>query len=143
MKSDGGRSIDHVTPLLDYIEKLHFFTGGCSLHNTGSLMALMLLVLCSFALALRSYGKPAIFETCNSSDLLCACNDISAAISGASKVFFPRMPLLFMTLQFILMGDQAAPEYLLDISHAISSSSQPSICSVEPGSAEDVSKIVS
>jgi hypothetical protein len=41
------------------------------------------------------------------------------------------------------MGDQAAPEYLLDISHAASSSSQASACSVEPGSAEDVSKIVS
>jgi hypothetical protein len=41
------------------------------------------------------------------------------------------------------MGDQAALEYLLDISHAASSSSQASTCSVEPGSAEDVSKIVS
>ena len=45
--------------------------------------------------------------------------------------------------QFILMCDQATPEYLLDISHAASSSSQPSTCSVEPGSAEDVSMIVS
>jgi hypothetical protein len=107
-------------------------------------MALMLLVLYSFALALRSYGKPAIFETCNSSDLLCTCNDISAAISGASKVFFPRMPLSHSIYDsFILTGDQAVPEYFLDISHAISSSSQASICSVEPGSAEDVSKIVS
>ncbi|KAI0273284.1 FAD-binding domain-containing protein [Russula aff. rugulosa BPL654] len=66
-------------------------------------MALMLLVLCSFVLALRSYGKPAIFETCNSSDRLCTCNDIAAAISGASQVFFPP-----------------TPEYFLDISHAIS-----------------------
>ena len=41
------------------------------------------------------------------------------------------------------MLDQAAPEYSLDISHAASSSSQASTCSVEPGSAEDVSKIVS
>jgi hypothetical protein len=40
-------------------------------------------------------------------------------------------------------GDQAAPEYLLDISHAASSSSQASACSVEPGTTEDVSKIVS
>ena len=43
---------------------------------------------------------------------------------------------------FILMRDQGAPEYLLDISHAASSSSQESTCSVEPGSAEDVRKIV-
>jgi hypothetical protein len=41
------------------------------------------------------------------------------------------------------MGDQAAPEYVLDISHAASSSSQASTCSVEPGSAGDVAKIVS
>jgi hypothetical protein len=41
------------------------------------------------------------------------------------------------------MGHQAAPEYLLDILHAASSSSQASACSVEPGSTEDVSKIVS
>ena len=42
-----------------------------------------------------------------------------------------------------MMGDQATPEYLSDISHAASSSSQASACSVEPGSAKDVSKIVS
>jgi FAD/FMN-containing dehydrogenase len=41
------------------------------------------------------------------------------------------------------MGDQASPEYLIDISHASAASSQASTCSVEPGSAEDVSKIVS
>ena len=41
------------------------------------------------------------------------------------------------------MRDQAAPEYLIDISHPASSSSQASTCSVEPGCAEDVSKIVS
>jgi hypothetical protein len=40
------------------------------------------------------------------------------------------------------MGNQAAPEYLFDISHAASSSTEKSACSVEPGSAEDVSKIV-
>jgi hypothetical protein len=41
------------------------------------------------------------------------------------------------------MGIQAAPEYLLDMSHASASSLEASVCSVEPGSAEDVSKIVS
>ena len=41
-----------------------------------------------------------------------------------------------------LMVDQAAPEYLFDISHASLSSTEVSACSVEPGSAEDVSKIV-
>lgn len=41
------------------------------------------------------------------------------------------------------MGDQASPEYSIDISHASSASSQASTCSVEPGSTEDVSEIVS
>jgi hypothetical protein len=54
-------------------------------------MALMSLVLCAFALALLSFGKPAVFETGNSPDLLCTCNEIAAAISDASQVFFPRM----------------------------------------------------
>ncbi|KAN0115751.1 FAD-binding domain containing protein [Russula decolorans] len=40
------------------------------------------------------------------------------------------------------MARDTTPEYLLDISHAASSSSQASTCSVEPGSAEDVSKIL-
>ena len=105
-------------------------------------MALTPLLLCTIFLALRSYGKQAVLETHNSSDYLCACNDIAASISGASQVFFPRMSLSHV-LYFILMGNQAAPEYFLDISHAAPSSSQASACSVEPGSAEDVSKIVS
>ena len=39
-------------------------------------------------------------------------------------------------------GDQASTQYLSDISHYSLSSSQESACSVEPGTAEDVSKIV-
>ena len=41
-----------------------------------------------------------------------------------------------------LMDNLAAPEYLFDIEHAFSSSSLAAACSVEPGTAEDVSKIV-
>ncbi|KAI0291689.1 hypothetical protein BC826DRAFT_1021694 [Russula brevipes] len=41
-----------------------------------------------------------------------------------------------------LMGDQAAPQYFSDVSHASPLSSKVSACSVEPGSAEDLSKIV-
>jgi hypothetical protein len=41
------------------------------------------------------------------------------------------------------MDDQASPEYLIDISHPSAASSQASTCSVEPGSADDVGKIVS
>jgi hypothetical protein len=40
------------------------------------------------------------------------------------------------------MGFQAASEYSFDILHSAPSASEASVCSVEPGSAEDVGKIV-
>jgi len=40
------------------------------------------------------------------------------------------------------MIDHQPPQYVSDVSHYFSSSSQVSTCSVEPGSPEDVSKIV-
>ncbi|KAF8492577.1 hypothetical protein F5888DRAFT_1806711 [Russula emetica] len=76
-------------------------------------------------LVLRSLGRPEAFEERNSSDLLSTCNQIAKAVSGASQVLFPP-----------------SPEYLIDISHVSAASSQASTCSVEPGSAEDVSKIL-
>ncbi|KAH9990402.1 FAD-binding domain-containing protein [Russula vinacea] len=88
-------------------------------------MALGTLLLLTFSLASLSYGQPETFEKRNSSDLLCTCNKIAAAISGASQVFFPP-----------------SSDYLFDISHAASSSTQASACSVEPGCAEDLSEIL-
>ncbi|KAJ7732366.1 FAD-binding domain-containing protein [Mycena maculata] len=55
------------------------------------------------------------------------CNQIQAAVSSASAVYFP----------LDLLGNFAA-----DISHWASSSTQQSACSVEPGSAADVSIII-
>jgi hypothetical protein len=52
-------------------------------------MALSKLLVCAFSLALLSYGQPGP-ETPSPSDLLCTCNKIVEAISGASQVFFPR-----------------------------------------------------
>ncbi|KAI0271875.1 FAD-binding domain-containing protein [Russula aff. rugulosa BPL654] len=89
-------------------------------------MDLTLLFLLLFAVILDLHPAEArTFEKRNSSDLLVACNTIAQAISNASQVFYPP-----------------SPEYLSDIAHAASSSTQPSTCSVEPGSAEDVSKII-
>ncbi|KAH9990390.1 hypothetical protein BJV77DRAFT_613305 [Russula vinacea] len=82
-------------------------------------------LLCTFSLALLSYGRPETLENHNCSDLLCTCNQIAAAISGASQVFFPR-----------------SVEYLFDIEHASPTNTEASACSVEPGSAEDVSEIL-
>ncbi|KAF8486364.1 FAD dependent oxidoreductase [Russula ochroleuca] len=88
-------------------------------------MALRTLLLGASSLALLSYGQPEALENHNSSDLLCTCNQIAAAISDASQVSFPF-----------------APEYLSDIEHATPSSAKASACSVEPGSAEDVGEIL-
>jgi hypothetical protein len=41
-------------------------------------------------LVLCSHGRPEAFEKHNSSDLLCTCNQIAKAVSGASQVFFSR-----------------------------------------------------
>jgi hypothetical protein len=57
-----------------------------------SAMALTSFLLCALLLASRSYGMPAALEKRDSSDILCACNDIAAAISSDSEVFFPREP---------------------------------------------------
>jgi hypothetical protein len=104
-------------------------------------MALTKLLLCAFSLSLLSYGWPEASKSHNSSDLLSTCNRIVSAISNVSQVFFPCEHVI---LSFFpnLIGDKAASEYLFDISHASSASSEASACSVEPGSAEDVSKIV-
>ncbi|KAF8267724.1 hypothetical protein EI94DRAFT_1801300 [Lactarius quietus] len=58
-------------------------------------------------------------------DFLTVCTQISSVISNKSQVFFP-------------------PEagYVFDNEHAYASSSQESACSVEPGSAQDVSLIL-
>ena len=102
-----------------------------------------------FSLALLSHGQQEVWDllatTHNASDPVRTCDQIAAAISPASQVFFPRkrFTLSFDLRHSNLMGNQATPEYLLDLSHASASSSEASVCSVEPGSTEDVSKIVS
>jgi hypothetical protein len=61
-------------------------------------MALTTLLLCAISLALLSYGLPEALDSHHSPDLLSTCNQIAAAISGASQVFFPceRIILSFM-----------------------------------------------
>jgi hypothetical protein len=104
-------------------------------------MALATLLFCSFSLSILSYGRPEAVQS--PSGLQSTCDQIAAAISGASQVFFPRMCIMYRLPYRKLISVQAAPEFSSDIYHASNSSSQLSACSVEPGSAEDVSKIVS
>ena len=63
-------------------------------------MAFTTLLLCVSSLALLSYGQQEALEDHNSSDLR-TCNQIAAAISSASQVFFPRerVILFFVILQ--------------------------------------------
>ncbi|KAI0290493.1 FAD-binding domain-containing protein [Russula brevipes] len=82
-------------------------------------------LLFSFLLASHSYGEQESLQKNTHSDYLRTCNQIAAAISGASEVFYP-----------------CAAQYWSDISHFSPLNFEVSACSVEPGSAEDVSKIL-
>ena len=66
-------------------------------------MALRALLLFAFSLESLSYGQPETFEKRNSSDFLCTCNKIAAAVSGASQVFFPREGVI---LSFVIQTDE-------------------------------------
>ena len=107
------------------------------------------LPLYAFSLALLSCAQQeilnALADTHNSSTPRSTCDQIALAISRASQVFFPReRDILSSGLRHSnLINNQVTPEYVLDLSHASASSSQSSVCSVEPGSTDDVSKIVS
>ncbi len=104
-------------------------------------MAFATLLLCAFFLSSLSYGRSETLR--KPSDFRSTCNQIATAISGASRVFFPRTCIIPCSPSSKLMSNEATPEYMTDIWHAAISSSEVSACSVEPGSSEDVSKIVS
>jgi hypothetical protein len=113
-------------------------------------MALAPFLLYAHSLALLSLaydGQQDVFGLFaamhNSTDPLNTCHQIATVISGTSHVSFPRKSRSLFGLRYSnLMGDQAAPEYLLGMAHASASSSEVSACSVEPGSTKAVSEIV-
>ena len=107
-------------------------------------------LLYALSLALLSHGRQEVLgfvaTTRDYSEPMRTCGQIAAAISRASQVFFPRERVILsfcFAIYSNLIGEQAKPEYFLDLSHASASSSEASVCSVEPGTAEDVGKIVS
>ncbi|KAA1474560.1 FAD dependent oxidoreductase, partial [Dentipellis sp. KUC8613] len=61
----------------------------------------------------------------NNNTVLTACQSIASAISSASSVFYP-----------------GSPNYAADISHWANSSTENAVCSVEPGTANDVGAIL-
>ena len=66
-------------------------------------MVLATLLLCVFSLALLSYGRQGASESHNPSDPLRTCDQIAAAISGISRVFFPRERVILSSV--ILQAD--------------------------------------
>lgn len=108
-------------------------------------MALAPFLFYASSLALLSLAHDGLLAAVhNSTDPLNTCGQIAMVISGASQVSFPRerVVLSFGLRYSKLMGDQASPEYFLDISHVSASSSEVSACSVEAGSTKDLSEIV-
>ncbi|KAI9439710.1 FAD-binding domain-containing protein [Lactarius indigo] len=86
-------------------------------------------LLCALPLVALAYGHQ---QTLDDREILgpmpqveATCHRIAAAISNASEVFYPP-----------------SAQYISDITHAYASSSDVSTCSVEPGSVDDVSKIL-
>ncbi|KAH8996310.1 FAD-binding domain-containing protein [Lactarius akahatsu] len=82
-------------------------------------------LLCALLLTSAAFGRPETWEERASSSFRGPCDQIAKAVSNASQVFFPP-----------------STQYLSDIYHYAPSSTQESACSVEPGTTEDVSKIL-
>ncbi|KAI9449848.1 FAD-binding domain-containing protein [Lactarius psammicola] len=77
------------------------------------------------AFSLASFSHASVLRDTPSARYQSTCRRIASAISNSSQVFYPN-----------------STQYSTDNEHAIVSSSQASACSVEPGSAADVSVIL-
>ncbi|KAH9167831.1 FAD-binding domain-containing protein [Lactarius sanguifluus] len=83
-------------------------------------------LLCALSLVrVALFGYSSALDDCATPQVKATCHRIAAAVSNASEVFYPY-----------------SPQYVSDITHTYASSSEVSACSVEPGSAGDVSKIL-
>ncbi|KAI0260018.1 hypothetical protein BC834DRAFT_589028 [Gloeopeniophorella convolvens] len=80
------------------------------------------LLICALSFSSVVRGKA---PTPPKSDFVGTCKHIAATISNASEIFFPP-----------------SPEYTIDNTHVFLSSDAASACSVEPGSAQDISAIL-
>ncbi len=71
------------------------------------------------------------------------CEKIAQSVSSKSQVFYPGEPrLVGLRCALIDSGFLDSTEFNFDISHWANSSSQVSVCSVEPGTPHDVATIV-
>ncbi|KAI9449853.1 FAD-binding domain-containing protein [Lactarius psammicola] len=77
------------------------------------------------ALSLAPFLQASVLTSTPSVQYQTTCRKIASAISNSSQVFYPN-----------------STQYIADNKHAVISSTQASACSVEPGSAADVSVIL-
>ena len=75
--------------------------------------------------------------------VLQTCHAISSTVSSSSSVYFPgKHQFAIGSLYVAKLSGIGSPQYDADVAHFANSSAQQSVCSVEPGSNEDVSSIV-
>ena len=78
----------------------------------------------------------------HTTDVVEVCEQIEKAISSESNLYWPGKTILNSFRELYLNFRSDDPNYLEDISHYSSSSTQFSACSVRPGTAADVGEIV-
>ena len=78
----------------------------------------------------------------HTTDVVEVCEQIEKAISSESNLYWPGKTILNSFRELYLHFRSDDPNYLEDISHYASSSTQFSACSVRPGTAADVGEIV-
>ena len=91
-----------------------------------------------------SSGKVGAYAQDSSrSQITVTCEKIAQSVSSKSQVFYPGEPRL-VGLRSVLIdsGCLDSTEFNFDISHWANSSSQVSVCSVEPGTPDDLATIV-
>jgi hypothetical protein len=70
------------------------------------------------------------------------CLQIANAVSNNTNVYFPGTVSNLIIDLFLMLLSSGKPNYEHDIAHYAGSSTQESLCSVEPGNPTDVGKIV-
>lgn len=93
----------------------------------------------------HAVADESVRRTGNDPKVLPSCQEIALAISPASAVFMPGVPHspFRVLLAGVELGAIGSSNYSYDIEHYLFSSTEDSVCSIEPGSVEDLSKTVS
>ncbi len=89
------------------------------------------------ALSLASYLSTSVFAAT-------PCEQIESAISSSSSVSYPgKTSLRYAHGHLTKFSTTGSSNYTLDIAHWSAAATLPALCSVEPGTAQDLGIIVS